>query len=135
MKTRFRLNRRRFLVVLVPIAVVAIALWGVWQSDDGPSDKDNRRNTALIARACGEVDRRTISEEPVASGEDYPTLSDPDDNLNYSQPAEAMSYMQYKIREDNADAASFGKVYSMDGKLWVSCESPAVPIDSLFGPR
>ena len=62
-------------MILGPVAVViAIALWIPWLSDDEPSARDNRRNTALIAQACGEVDRRTISEEPVASDEDHPTL-------------------------------------------------------------
>ena len=61
--------------------------------------------------------------------------ADPDDNLTYSQPAEAMSYVQYKIRENNSDAASFGKVYSSGGKVSVSCESPAVPADRFLGDR
>jgi hypothetical protein len=108
---------------------IAVILWSVRSSDGGPSGKENLRNTALIAMACGEVDRRTISEEPVASGEDYPTLADPDDDLNYSQPTEPMSYVQYKIQEDNKDASSFGKVYSSGRKLWISCESAAVPAD------
>jgi hypothetical protein len=124
------------IAVAVAVAVaVAIASRSGRPADDMPSDNENRRNTALIARACGEVDRRTISEEPVSSGEDYPTLADPDDNLDFSQPAEAMRYVQYKIRENNADASSFGKIYSAGGDLWVSCESSAVPVESLFGPR
>ena len=114
------------LAPLLALAAIAIVLWSVSRSDDQqPSGSEVDRGQ--IAFAC-EVPRTAISENPVASGEEYPTLYD-NARGGVSQPTEALRFVQYKITlNDTEFARSFGKVYSSGEARWVSCDGPATPI-------